>query len=134
MNRSIISSVLIFVLFIKFESSVANVARNLQCEEKCVSDPAKEAVCLKKARTNLTLVCEQISVVNFNRNHDNKPISGYGVPFFSDNNSYSQINNTFNQLVINNLRGVDSGKNSFQGFDLFNQKKPCNYSIYIYGM
>jgi hypothetical protein len=126
-----------FILLIKFDSlngAVTAKAKNLQCEDKCISSPTDEAVCLRKAKTNLTLVCEKHSLVNFVRNNDNKTISGFNVQFFSDNNSYSQINNVYNELVINSLRGIDSGKRSFRGYDVLAKLDPCNYSIYTYGM
>jgi hypothetical protein len=136
MNRCIINSVLIFlIVLIKFDLSLVNgAAKNVQCEEKCVSTPTQEGTCLKKARTNLTLVCDQYTVVSFVRNRDNKTITGFNIQLFSDNNSYLQIDKLYNQLIINNLRGIDSGKNSFQGFDIFKRENPCNYSIYTYGM
>ena len=102
-----------------------------QCGPRCISNSTHLAKCLKRAQDSVTLECAGYDYVNFIRRNDNKNISGFGVTFFSDNLNYSLVENSFNELIINKLRGIDSGTLSFQAIESRNRGS-CNFSLYVY--
>ncbi len=113
MDSNGIFSLLVIIIF---HLTLANCLTT--CTDKCRANSTHVAECLRKARANLTLECTNYDIVNFVRNFDNRTIFGFNVQFFSDNFNYSIVEGSFNQILINNLRGVDSGKKSFQAFNL----------------
>jgi hypothetical protein len=105
------------------------------CTEKCQANYTHPGQCLRKPKQNLTLECgSENDVVNFIRKNDDQYISGYNIQFYSENHNYSVIYNKFNKLLINNLRRIDSGQNSFQSYNILNKTKTCNFSVYLYGI
>ena len=105
----------------------------LTCGETCSSTLAKSALCLRKAQEKLVLDCD-MTAVKYVRTNDNQIINSFGQ-FFSDNDSYSVVEERKNELTINKLRLIDNGANSFRGDDYLDASNPssCNFSIYLYG-
>lgn len=106
------------------------------CTDTCQANYTHTGQCVRKAGEKLILECEQNdnNVVSFIRKNDNQYISGYNVQFYSDNNNYSQIDYKYNTLVINNVRRIDAGKNSFESYNIFDKAKICNFSVHLYGI
>ena len=105
------------------------------CNEKCISKWEEEAECLRPIKESLTLECTSSDFVYFVRKFDNKNITSF-LSFFDDNSNYSYIEGSYNKLVINKLRTIDSGSSSFQAIELTSDtnKRYCSFSIYVYDL